>query len=75
MCQALPFSFALTGCDFVSMFGMVCMAKVSKSNRSFEKIKYLSPIYKSSKIIRSNKFYFQQTCYMFELTCLSGSYG
>ena len=54
--------------------GMVCIAKVSRSNTSFQKVKYLSSIYNSSKIIRSNKFYFQKARYMFELTCPSGSY-
>ena len=52
---------------------MVCMAKVSRSNTSFQKVKYLFPIYNSSKIIGNNKFYFQKTCYMFELTFPSGS--
>ena len=33
---------------------MVCMVKVSGSNTSFQKVKYLSPIHNSSKIIRSN---------------------
>ena len=54
--------------------GMVCMTKLFRSNTSFQKVKYLSPIYNSSKKIESNKFYFQKTCYMFELTCPSGSY-
>ena len=65
MCQALPFWFALTGCDSVSMFagrekkdGMVCMAKIYRSNTTFQKVKYLSPICNSSKIIGSSKFDF-----------------
>ena len=50
------------------------MAKVSRSNTSFQKVKYRSSIYNSSKMIRTNIFYFQKTCYMLELTCPSGSY-
>ena len=54
--------------------GMVCMAKVSRSNTSFQKVKYHSLVYNSSTMIRTNIFYFQKTCYMLELTCPSGSY-
>ena len=53
--------------------GMVYMTKISRSNTSFQKVKCLFRIYNSSKIIGSNIFYFQKTCYMFELTCPSGS--
>ena len=50
------------------------MTKVYRSNTGFQKVKYLSPICNSSKIIVSNQFQFQRTCCNFELTCLSGSY-
>ena len=50
------------------------MAKVSRSDTSFQKVKYHSLVYNSSTMIRTNIFYFQKTCYMLELTCPSGSY-
>ena len=53
---------------------MISMAKVSRSNPSFQKVKLLSPIYNSSKIIASNKFFFQKTCYMIQLMRPSVSY-
>ena len=50
------------------------MAQVSRSNTIFQKLKYLSPIYNSNKIIGINKFYFQKAYYTLELTCSLGFY-
>ena len=48
--------------------------KIIQKQHKFSKGKISSPNYNSSKIIRSNKFYFQKSCYMFEITCPSSCY-
>ena len=42
----------------------VCMAKVSRSNTSFQKVKYLSPIYNSRKIIGSKILFPKNVLYV-----------